>query len=58
MGRKTIYKNVTNEHNNVSKILVWHCLAVLTIIRVRGQIQYVFRFLTNENSIFMYKIVR
>ena len=30
-----------NEHYNVLKILLWHCLAALTLIGVRGQIQNV-----------------
>ena len=47
-----------NKHNNVSKILFWHYLAILTLIGVRGQIQYVFRLFTDENIIFMSKIVR
>ena len=37
-----VRKYVTNEHNNVSKILVLHCLARLTFIGVRYQIQHVF----------------
>ena len=51
-------ENITNEHKNISKILLWPCLALLTLIGVSSQIQYGFRFLTNENIIFMSKIVR
>ena len=51
-------KNIINEHYNASKILLWHCLAILTLIVARSQIQHVFRLLTNENIIFMFKIVR
>ena len=39
-------------------ILLLHYLAILTLIGVRGQIQYLFRLITNENIIFISKIVR
>ena len=32
--------------------LIWHCLAILSLIVVRGQIEHVFRLLTYENIIF------
>ena len=35
------------------KILLWHCLGILALIVVRGQIQQVFRLLTNENIFFL-----
>ena len=38
---ENVRKNITKEHNNVSKILLWHFLAILTLIGVRCQIQYV-----------------
>ena len=39
-------------------IVLWHSLEILTLIGVRGQIQYLFRLLTNKNIISMFKIVR
>ena len=39
-------------------LLINDCLATLTSIGVRRQIQYVFRLFTNENINFMSKIVR
>ena len=53
-----VRKNITKEHNNDSKILFWHCLAIIALIGVRDQFQYPFRLLTNENIIFIYDIVR
>ena len=35
-----------------------HFLAILTLIGVTAQIKYVFRLFSNENIIFMSKIVR
>ena len=40
----------------VSKILLWHCLAILTLFVVKFNM--FLRLLTNENIIFMCKIVR
>ena len=34
-----VRKNITKEHYNVSKILFQHCLTILTLAGVRGQIQ-------------------
>ena len=48
-------KNVTNEHNNVSEIVLWHCFVILTLIVVTGKIQYVFMLLTKENTILSLK---
>ena len=47
--RKMLQMNITISQ----KVLFWHCLELLTLIVVRGQIQHVFRLLTNENIIFM-----
>ena len=52
--RKTLQMNIIMSQ----KILLWHCSAILTLIGLTGQIQYSFRFLTNENIIFVPKIVR
>ena len=52
--RKTLQMNKVSNNYKVSKILLWHCLAILPLIVVRG----VFSLLTNENIIFMSKIVK
>ena len=51
--RKTLEMNIT-----MSQKYYWHCLLILTLIVVRGKIQHAFKLLTNENIIFIYKIVR
>ena len=41
-------KNIINDHYNVLEILLYHCLSLLTLTGIRGQIQPAFRLLTNE----------
>ena len=53
----TNVSNVTNKYYNVSKILLQHCLPIITVTRVRDHIEHVLGCLPNENITFMSKIV-
>ena len=48
-------ENITNEHHNISEVLLQHVLPIITLIGIRGQIQPIFRLFTNKNIIFVSK---
>ena len=40
----------------MTTVLLWHCSAILTLIGIKGQIQCLFRLVTNENIILCLKL--
>ena len=54
----TVYKIFNDKCYKHVTIFLWHCLAILTFIRVRDQINIVLGYETYENIMFIFKIVK